>query len=151
MANLRGLTELSRLVLNNNCVSDAGLAYLDGYAEFLLPRPRRYAGLEPPACASEGAYELSPTLDLRSTQVADAGLAHLKGLHNLNCLHLSSTQLTDHGLAHQKGLTGLGYLNFRGTKVSDAGLVHLEGLTNLSELNVDGTQVTKEGVRSLQR
>lgn len=35
---------------------------------------------------------------------------------------LTSTQISDAGLAHLKGLTALRSLNLRGTQISDAGL-----------------------------
>ena len=46
-------------------------------------------------------------LDLRNTQITDAGLEHLKGLTNLVCVYLRYTQVTDAGLEHLKGLTNL--------------------------------------------
>ena len=60
---------------------------------------------------------------------------HLKGLTNLSSLELRHTQVTDAGLAHLKGLTNLG-VSPRSTRVTDAGLAHLKGLTNLSGVDL---------------
>ncbi len=80
LAHLKGLTNLSNLLLGN--VSDAGLAHLKGLTEL-------------------------KGLKLGGTQVTDAGLAHLKGLTKLEVLQLGAAQVTDAGLAHLKGLTKL--------------------------------------------
>ncbi|MGO8753589.1 MAG: hypothetical protein ACLQNE_47250 [Thermoguttaceae bacterium] len=56
---------------------------------------------------------------LDHTQVTDAGLAHLKGLTQLQQLSLDNTQVTDAGLEHLKGLTQLQTLFFDSTKVTD--------------------------------
>ena len=61
------------------------------------------------------------------------------------------TQLTDAGLAHLKGLTNLQTLDLKGTQVSDAGLTHLKLLTNLQTLWLLGTQVSVAGVQELQK
>ena len=44
----------------------------------------------------------SNALFLNDTQIADAGLEHLKGLSSLQVLHLSGTQITDAGLEYRK-------------------------------------------------
>ena len=46
-------------------------------------------------------------LNLSKTQIADAGLGHLKGLAQLQGLLLSETQVTDTGLEHLKELSQL--------------------------------------------
>ena len=48
------------------------------------------------------------------------------GRADLRQLDLESTQITDAGLAHLKGLTGLRQLNLEGTKITDAGLADLK-------------------------
>jgi hypothetical protein len=58
--------------------------------------------------------------------------------------------IADAGLAHLKGLTELRELILRGTKVTDAGLRHLHGLTALRKLDLRHTKVTAAGVRALQ-
>ena len=52
--------------------------------------------------------------------------------------------MTDAGLAHLKGLTNL-ELDLSGTQVTDAGLSHLKGLTNLSDLDLADTKSPTPG------
>ena len=85
-------------------------------------------------------------VDLRNTQVTDAGLAQLKRLTNLKTLGLSWTQVTDAGLVHLEELTGLESLGLSWTRVTDAGLVHLKELPNLDTLWLKNTRVTDAGL-----
>lgn len=89
-------------------------------------------------------------LNLRGTDVTDAGLANLKELPYLTRLHLEKTKITDAGLQHLSDLKNLEYLNVYGTAVTDAGLEHLKGLTNLKKLYVWETGVTAKGAKSLR-
>ena len=89
-------------------------------------------------------------LDLSMTQVTDAGLVHLKRLTKLETLNLTATLVTDAGLVHLKGLKKLQNLELWSTQVTDAGLVHLKGLTKLQTLILSDTQVTDAGVVDLQ-
>jgi hypothetical protein len=78
-------------------------------------------------------------------------LKHLKSLKRLQLLDISLCEnIADAGLAHLKGLTELRELNLRGTKVTDTGLRHLRGLTGLRRLDLRHTKVTAAGVRGLQ-
>jgi hypothetical protein len=85
-----------------------------------------------------------------STQVTDAGLSHLRGLTQLQELHLGSTRVTDVGLEHVQGLTQLKKLSLNSTPVTDAGLEHLRGLTQLQCLWLDSTQITDAGLSHLR-
>ena len=89
-------------------------------------------------------------LTLNATDITDAGLVHLKGLTNLQHLHLQNTQVADAGLVHLKGLTNLSTLGLEHTKISDAGLVHLKGLTSLKSLLLDKTKITDAGLVHLK-
>jgi len=53
-------------------------------------------------------------------------LVHLNGLTKLLVLDLRGTQVTDAGLAHLKGLTNLSKLDISFTQVSDAGVQELQ-------------------------
>ena len=85
------------------------------------------------------------------TEVTDAGLAHLKGMVNLENLHLGNAQMTDAGLAEIEGLTNLRFLSLDHTWVTDAGLVHLQGMAKLRQLTLAGTPVTAAGAASLRQ
>ncbi len=62
-----------------------------------------------------------------------------------------STQITDAGLAHLAGLTQLRDLCLQGTQITDAGLKHLAGLTQLRELHLENTQIMDDGVKKLRQ
>lgn len=87
---------------------------------------------------------------LRSSKINGSGLKHLKGMKKLASLYLWSTSTTDNGLAHVKSFSRLKVLYLNATKITDAGLVHLSGLRNLAKLNLTGTAVTDEAVRKLR-
>src|SRR5205807_8701434 len=55
--------------------------------------------------------------------------------------NLHSTQITDAGLAHLKNLKDLKKLVLNNTQVSDAGIKHLDGLDTLDELQMWSTKV----------
>jgi Leucine-rich repeat (LRR) protein len=82
--------------------------------------------------------------------VSDTGLAHLKGLTNLDGLHLFETQVSDTGLTHLKGLTKLAYLSLSNTRVSDAGIAVFTSMPGLTELNLSNTRVSAKGLAELQ-
>ena len=90
-------------------------------------------------------------LNLGGAKIKDADLANLKGLRNLNRLHLENTPVTDAGLVQLKGLANLEYLNLYGTAVTDAGLDQLQGLTHLKNLYLWQTKTTEAGVANLKK
>ncbi len=65
-------------------------------------------------------------VDLRDTQITDAGLEHLKGLTSLKQLDLRDTQITDAGLVHLKGMTILKTCYLYDTKITDSGLAEIK-------------------------
>jgi hypothetical protein len=89
-------------------------------------------------------------LDLRGTQVTDAGLAHLRNAKKLESLYLSAA-ITDAGMSHLSGLTNLRRLSLMDTKVTDTGLEQLKGLSQLEAAYLKGSKVTEEGVERLQQ
>lgn len=89
-------------------------------------------------------------LNLRGTDVTDAGLAHVATLKNLKKLHLEKSKVTDAGLEQLKGLTNLEYLNLYGTEVSDAGIEHLKGMKSLKKVYLWETKVTEAGQEALK-
>jgi hypothetical protein len=116
LAHLKGLSNLSILVLDGTTVTDTGLGHLKGLTNL--------------------SY-----LALGRTQVSDAGLAHLEGLTKLSRLYLAGTRVTDAGLVHLKGLTNLIRLGLENTRVTDAGVNELKQalprLTTISRLGAE--------------
>ena len=69
----------------------------------------------------------------------------------VDAVDLRDTQITDAGLIHLKGMTKLVNLHLDGTSITDAGLVHLKELTNLKALYIAETQVTDIGIAEQQK
>jgi hypothetical protein len=116
-------------------------------------------------------------LNLRGTQVSDAGVAHCKDCKNLEflgmrgntkvgdarlahfkeCEHLSildlqdCTRVTDAALVHFKGWKNLRLVFLENTQVSDAGLGHLKDCNSLGHLLLHGTKVTAAGIDRLRK
>jgi Leucine-rich repeat (LRR) protein len=65
-------------------------------------------------------------LDLQNTRVTDVGLAHLRGLVNLQSLDLGNTRITDKGLQMLRGLTNLRRLGLSNTKTTNQGMQDLQ-------------------------
>jgi hypothetical protein len=82
--------------------------------------------------------------------ISDAGLANLKNAKGLQELDLGITPIGDAGLEHLADLTKLQFLNLDKTKVTSAGLVHLKGLTQLNDLRLDDTAVDDAGLEHLK-
>jgi len=101
LAPLKGMTELSRLILAGPQVTDAGLLHLKGLTKL-------------------------GHLVLGGTQITDAGLVHLSGLTRLHRLELTGTKVTDAGLMHLKGLTNLQSLFLDSTRVTKGGAERLK-------------------------
>jgi Leucine-rich repeat (LRR) protein len=82
-------------------------------------------------------------LNLESTRVTDASLAHLAKLPNLQVLVLAQTSITDAGMVHLAQLTNLEELHLAGTKVTDAGLNRLRSLKKLRTLDKGPTTAAR--------
>jgi hypothetical protein len=85
------------------------------------------------------------------SDVADDGLAKVKGLTKLTILSLANTKITDKGLENLKGLSKLETLDLHGTEIGDEGIAYLKGLPALGVLNLKGTKVTDAGVAELRK
>jgi len=89
-------------------------------------------------------------LNLRGTEVTDAGLQHVGTLKNLKKLHLEKTKVTDAGLKHLAGLDSLEYLNLYDTGITDAGLEPLKKMKSLKKVFLWQTKVTDAGQEALE-
>lgn len=83
--------------------------------------------------------------------ISDAGLAHLRGLAELETLIIFSGEVTDSGLQHLQRLNRLRSLTIVSSKVTDNGLEYLKGLTQLESLELIDTRATDDGVQNLRR
>ncbi|MBI5688280.1 MAG: hypothetical protein HZC54_24675 [Verrucomicrobia bacterium] len=86
-----------------------------------------------------------------TAQLSAAGLAHLKGLKELEVLILLEMQLTDDGLAQIGEISGLRELWLDGDRaVTDKGLAHLSGLKQLRVLRFFGAPITDAGLAHIK-
>lgn len=94
-------------------------------------------------------------VDLRYYEVSDKELATftelLQAFPRLTTLQLKSSKITDAGLAHLKNLSHLRVVALENAAVTDAGLMHLQTLTELQELSLKGTKVTEAGLRDFRK
>jgi hypothetical protein len=92
------------------------------------------AGLAP----LRGLHQLSSLNLAGCTEITDASLAYLSGLDKLESLDLNlCIKLTDEGLSHLSGLRNLKALNLSSCAlITDVGMASMEGLGNLSSLNL---------------
>ncbi len=90
-------------------------------------------------------------LRIENSDVTDAGLIHLRKLTDLTALDLTRAQVRGPGLDHLRGMTRLEELNLSYTRLDDVGLSHLTGLVGLRKLNLTGTKVSDLGVVHLKR
>ena len=84
-------------------------------------------------------------------QVDDKGILNLKGLCNLESVHLRGTRITDASMSVFSELQGLYSLGMsQCSSVSDRGMPELAKLTGLRYLALAGTQVTARGIEHLK-
>jgi hypothetical protein len=96
LAHLRGLNRLEELSVEKTRITDAGLVHLKGL-------PLEGLSLASTGVTDAGLAELSAIkslvrLRLYRTKVTDAGLAHLRGLPKLKTVDLRETQVTEAGV-----------------------------------------------------
>jgi internalin A len=89
-------------------------------------------------------------LDLRGTQISDAGLGRVKGMVRLRTLILGGTQISDAGLEQLQGMKELGVLDLSNSKIRDAGLEQLRRIVKLQILNLSKTKISDSGLVQLQ-
>ena len=120
---LAGLTNLTRLALDNNNITD--ISPLAGLTS--LTRLWIYSNAITDISAVAGLTNLT-YLGLGGNNISD--ISPLEGLTNLTRLTLNNNSISD--VSAVAGLTNLTYLGLGGNNISD--ISPLEGLTNLTEL-----------------
>ena len=145
------LANIETVDLNFTAISDAGLGLIKLFQEL---RKLHLRGCE--NITDDAIIHLSEITHLQNLilpyQIGDQGLAHLKGLREMQDLVLSSTQITDAGLVHVQEMAELHTLQLNGCEnLTDTGMVHLSGLKNLQVLNLNATQITDAGLPHLAR
>lgn len=90
-------------------------------------------------------------VDLSGSTVADADLADLVHLKNVQVLRLKACRIGDEGLEHVARIMTLRRLFLDGTGVTDAGMLRLAPLEQLEFLNLYGTAVGDAGLAHIGR
>jgi hypothetical protein len=146
LAALRYCRALEVFSCNGTTITDAGLSHLAGL-------PIRDLSLGRTAVTGDGLryLEAAPLTELwlAESEATDAGLANVSRLKSLRILNISSTRITDAALAHLADLQ-LDELNLMNTRVTDAGVARLDRLP-LMYINLIGTDVTREALPTLRR
>ncbi len=101
----------------------------------------------------ETGLETVTSLDLKHSQVTDAGLSHLERFPNLTELVIDGVKFTPNGLQSVAQVETLEKLSLRGAPHPevgmhsfDAGLVHLAEMHHLKELDLTGVRLTDAGL-----
>jgi hypothetical protein len=115
---LSQLADLKELILDDNLITDAGLAFLPK-----LPKLTR--------------------LSLHGCRITDAGLAHLAKQQTLTSVNLSSNPINGSGFRELSGLQSITALELGDTQFSDEGVLSLASFAGLSSLNLAGRNPLK--------
>ena len=126
---------------------------IDTVAGLTTLRKLRFArsNLTDARLAELGGLHQLESLDLKYTPITDAGLAALESLTRLQKLSLWGTDIDDAGLARLRPLHRLRELDLARTRVTGTGLQHITGLTRLERLGLWGTALGEAGFDALRR
>jgi len=149
MAQLEGLSKLTRLSLYGSGITDDGMKALKTLTGLHVLQIGTTAITDAGLANISGLTQLEQ-LGLRGTKISDAGLAHIGNLTNLTSLNVAETHVTDAGIAHLAKLTKLEVLSLSGDAITDAGLAEIGNLTSIAGLTLSGTAVTDAGLANLK-
>jgi hypothetical protein len=141
---LQGATELTRLDLSGNPITDAGGNKLASFKKLdVLGLAKTKIG--DATLAALALPELTQ-LNISETSVTDAGLKSLTACPKLSQLKCDKTKITDAGLLALANCAALEELDASGTPITDAGVKHIAKMPNLSNLTLLRTKVTRESL-----
>jgi Leucine-rich repeat (LRR) protein len=148
LAALSGLAELRELTLDNNLVTDAGLAFLP-----VLPKLQHLSingcGLTDEGLAHVGKQSSLTELSARENAITGTGLQRLTTLPLLSILRIGSESLSDAGVPFLASLAALQKLDLACNKpLKVESLAPLAGIKRLKTLTL-GSSATDAAVGSL--
>jgi hypothetical protein len=148
-ARLKGLVKLH--VWDATEVSDAGVAHLVNL-DTLQTNHISNSSLTNASLKHLSKLPALEYMSLQGNRFSDVGLAYLTESPNLKRLHfgLGKTDITDEGVAHLKGLKNLEVFDVQNTRVTVEGLEQLRGLPKLREIWLSVTGITEEGMDRLK-
>lgn len=149
LAALSRLTELQDLALDNNLITDAGLAFLP-----VLPKLQHLSvnncGLTDGALGHVAKQTTLVELSARNNRITGAGLKHLAVLPGLSILRIGSTDLSNDGIPFMASLVALQKLDLDCEKpLKVESLAPLAGIKKLKSLTL-GSSATDPLVSSLR-
>ena len=86
------------------------------------------------------------SINLRHTDITDAGMVHFAALKNLKRLDITSVDITEKGLEGLAPLTQLEDLDLSFTRFAEPGLEMITKLTALKRLGLEQTSITDTGM-----
>ena len=144
---LSGLPELENLNLGHTAVTGSGLAAM-GASTRLTHLKVHSSSFGDAGMAELHRFPLF-LIDLKETQVTDAGIEHLSRCPGIIHLFLAKNRITDRCLKALGSLPLLSTLSLADTALTDAGMAQLTRAKNLTHLRLAGTRVTGRGLNSL--
>jgi hypothetical protein len=151
LTHFRDCKDLAYLDLGRTAVTDAGLA------NFKECKKLTHLYLFDCQVADEGLANFIDCpnlveLFLGGTRTTDAGLRqYFQGCKSLKRLELRQTQVGDAGIASFKDCKDLNFLDLSATSVGDAGLAHFIICQNLRQILLSKTKVTAAGVSEFSK
>ncbi len=174
--NLRGMSSLETLVLNDTQITDAGLKRLQqqshpkltgiriagtGVTDAGLASLGKMTSLRNSALGDQitdaGLEKLLPLTSLEALwlgnndRIGDAGMRCVGRFSSLNALDVGSKKITDAGIAQLQNLKHIYDLRLRCNGMTDAGMAHLQRLRQLGFLQLESDQLTDAGMATLRR
>jgi beta-lactamase regulating signal transducer with metallopeptidase domain len=90
-------------------------------------------------------------LELGSTELTDAGLAHLESLQSLEGFFGGSNKITGSGFSHLARLPALKEVGFGSEEMGDAAPAHLAECASLKRLTLNCPKITDAGIAGLAK
>jgi len=151
---LRGLGKLEELSLGDSSTSDSDMgsvAMLVGLVSLDLSNTDpRHAGITDAGLKEIARLAGLRDLDLSQNAVGDSGVRTLAALSHLTVLNLYKTKVTDAGLGGLAEIPQIEDLFIGGGPIPDAGLERLEGMKRLKNLACWDAPITDAGLMHLR-
>jgi hypothetical protein len=151
LVHLKNLPRLRELAISGSGITDHGLKILAENNPRLTRLDLSGANITDEGLNFVGQIRGLRGLKLYATKTTDAGLAHLRGLNELEALEPADT-MTDEGLTYFANCKRLYSLDLQYCReISDRGIEIVSHFSSLRRLQLLGTGITDEGLASLRR
>ncbi len=146
LSQLRNVTNIESLILNDAVITSDGLAHLRNLplAELTLIKVK----IKGEALKQLAALRHLRHFDLAGVTMDEASIAHFADMKNLVHLGMDFV-INDEQMRHLGALKNLRRLTLGNSPITNKGLQHLNGLTNLRDLAIVNSRITEEGLRHL--